>query len=74
MVVEPRPAVGAGGVVLPLATVDMVRPHRAIDGAINGLLLQGHHRPVPEGQNFLYAVCGGWGNSVSKHCSGFELR
>ena len=38
VMIKPGPAVGAAGVVLPLATVDVMGVHRAIDGALNGLL------------------------------------
>ena len=38
VVIEPGPPVRAAGVVLPLTAVDVVSHHRAIDGALNGLL------------------------------------
>ena len=72
MVIKPGPAVGAAGVVLPLATIDVMGPHRAIDGALNGLLSQGHHRPVPKGEDFLYLVCRGLGDCVGDHGVGLN--
>ena len=38
VMIEPGPPVGTAGVVLPFATIDVMGPHRAIDGALNGLL------------------------------------
>ena len=72
MVIKPGPAVGAAGVVLPLATVDVMGPHRAIDGALNGLLTKSHHRPVPKGEDFLYLVCRGLGDCVGDHGVGLN--
>ena len=72
MVIEPGPAVGAAGIMLPLATVDVMGPHRAIDGALNGFLSQGHHRPVPEGEDLLYLVCRGLGDCVGDHGVGLN--
>jgi len=73
VMIEPGPAVGAAGIVLPLAAVDVMGPHRAINGALNGLLPEGHHRPVPKGENLFHLICGGGGDCVGDHWSGFEL-
>ena len=72
VMIKPGPAVGAAGVVLPLATVDVMGPHRAIDGALNGLLTKGHHRPVPKGEDLLYLVCDGRGDCVGVHRFGLN--
>jgi len=73
VMVEPSPAVGAARIVLPLTAVDVMGVHRAIDGALNGLLPKGHHRPVPKGENLLNLVRGGGGDCVGDHRSGCEL-
>ena len=67
MVIKPCPAVGTAGVVHPLTTVDVMGVHRAIDGTLNGLLSQGHHRSILKGKDLLYLVCGGRGNCVGDH-------
>ena len=72
MVIEPGPAVGTARVVLPLATVDVMSPHRAIDGALNGLLSQGHHRTVLKGENLFHLVCRGLGDCVGDHRIGCD--
>ena len=72
MVIKPGPAVGAARVMLPLTTVGVMGPHRAIDGALNGLLTKGHHRTVPEGENLLYLVCRGLGDCVGDHGVGLN--
>ncbi len=72
MMIEPSPAVGAAGIILPLATVDVMGPHRAINGALNSFLSQGHHRPVPEGENLFHLVCGGGGDCVGDHGLGLN--
>ena len=72
MVIEPCPAVGTAGVVLPLTTVDVMSPHRAINGALNGFLTKGHHRPVPKGEDLLYLVCDGRGDCVGVHRFGLN--
>ena len=72
MVIKPGPAVGAAGVVHPLAAIDVMGPHRAIDGALNGFLTQGHHRPILKGEDLLYLVCGGLGDCVGDHGVGLN--
>ena len=72
MVIKPGPAVGAAGIVLPFATVDVMGPHRAIDGALNGFLTQGHHRPILKGENLFHLVCGGLGDCVGDHGVGLN--
>ena len=74
VMIEPGPPVGAARIVLPLTAVGVMGLHRAIDGALNGLLPKGHHRPVPKGENLLNLVRGGGGDCVSDHRSGFELQ
>ena len=74
MMVKPCPPVGTAGVVHPLAAVDVMGLHRAINGAFNGLLPKGHHRPVPKGENLFHLVGGGGGDCVGDHRSGFELQ
>ena len=74
MMVEPCPAVGAARVALPFAAVDVMGFHRAIDGALNGLLPKGHHRPVPKGQDLLHLVCRGLGDCVGDHGLGLNYR
>ena len=72
MVIKPCPAVGTAGVVHPLATVGVMGPHRAIDGALNGFLTQGHRRPILKGENFFHLVCGGLGDCVGDHGVGLN--
>ena len=72
MMVKPGPAVGTAGVVQPLAAVDVVGLHRAINGALNGDAVKGHRRPVPKGENLRHLVCGGLGDCVSDHGLGLN--
>ena len=72
MVIKPGPAVGTAGVVHPLTAIDVMGPHRAIDGALNGFLTQGHRRPILKGENFFHLVGGGRGNCVGDHGLGFN--
>ena len=72
VVIKPGPAVGAAGIVLPLAAIDVMGPHRAINGALNGLLSQGHHRPILKGENLFHLVCGGLGDCVGDHGVGLN--
>ena len=74
MVIKPCPAVGAAGVVHPFAAIDVMGVHRAIDGALNGLLTKGHHRSILKGKDLFHLVCGGGGDCVGDHGAGsFEL-
>ena len=72
MVIKPGPAVGTAGVVHPFAAIGVMGIHRAIDGALNGFLSQGHHRPILKGENFFHLVCGGGGDCVGDHGVGLN--
>ena len=72
MVIKPGPAVGTAGVVHPFTTVGVMGVHRAINGALNGFLSQGHHRPILKGENLFHLVCGGRGNCVGDHGVGLN--
>ena len=72
MVIKPGPPVGTAGIVHPLAAIDVMGVHRAIDGALNGLLSQGHHRSILKGEDLLYLVCGGLGDCVGDHGVGLN--
>ena len=72
VVIKPCPAVGTARVALPLATVNVMGPHRAINGALNGLLTKGHHRPILKGENLFDLVCGGLGDCVGDHGLGLN--
>ena len=72
VMIEPGPAVSTARVALPFATVGVMGPHRAIDGALNGFLSQGHHRPILKGENLFNLVCGGLGDCVGDHGLGFN--
>ena len=67
VVIKPGPAVGTARVVHPFAAIDVMGVHRAIDGALNGFLTQGHHRPILKGENLFHLVCGGGGDCVGVH-------
>ena len=72
MVIEPGPSVGTAGIVHPLATVGVMGVHRAINGALNGLLSQGHHRSILKGEDLLDLVCGGLSDCVGDHGVGLN--
>ena len=72
MVIEPGPAVGTAGIVHPFAAIDVMGVHRAIDGALNGLLSQGHHRSILKGEDLFHLVCGGSGDCVGDHGVGLN--
>ena len=72
MVIKPGPPVGTAGIVHPFTTVGVMGVHRAIDGALNGLLSQGHHRSILKGEDLLYLVCGGLGDCVGDHGVGLN--
>ena len=72
MVIKPGPAVGAAGIVHPFTTVGVMGVHRAINGALNGLLTKGHHRSILKGENLFHLVCGGGGNCVGDHGVGLN--
>ena len=67
VMIEPGPAVGAAGVVHPLAAVDVVGVHGSIDGALNGFLTQSHHRAILKCEYLFHLVCGGGGDCVGDH-------